>query len=208
MFIRFSRCNLWADPLEKSKVCPFCDTPQLHNATEMTAEQILHDLQALRSTDVVSRGYNHCGLVISGGEPLLQLDHDLLRRLAPLFPWIDVETNGTVTPKFSLMHEGFQNVFISCSPKTKIIPDWADWYKLLIPDKEHLLQNVLDVVASRMLESLSFRPRVPTRIYLQAVEAGGIDSPQTKQSIDRAVALCLRHGIPLSFQSHKLLGLK
>jgi organic radical activating enzyme len=142
------------------------------------------------------------GLVISGGEPLMQLDDALLSALSKRFLWVDIETNGTVDPMFQ--PTDYPNVYMSCSPKTRRIPEWADWYKLLIPAKLDLLPYVLEAV--RRLEE--YPPRVPQRLYLQAVEVDGITSSETLANVRQAVDLCLEHGATLSFQAHKLIGIR
>jgi 7-carboxy-7-deazaguanine synthase len=194
VFLRFSGCQLWKDPSKPSPVCTFCDTPQLHNSVDKTQEEVVSWLRELRGSTP------DCGLVISGGEPLLQLDAPLLHALVEDFnpSWIDVETNGIIDPSETLRDAlRTYSVSMSCSPKTKKIPAWASWYKVLIPHMEHLLPAV------RESAELFGKP-----IYLQATEVGGVDSEESLQNVKRCIELCLQHGYRYSHQFHKTLGLK
>jgi organic radical activating enzyme len=103
VFLRFSGCNL---------SCSFCDTN--HIAGEFwTFEQLMTELKGLRYSGVAKV------LVITGGEPLLQLDSELLNECLILFKEVHIETNGTPDLDSSLirMLQSEPYVFITCSPK-------------------------------------------------------------------------------------------
>ncbi len=183
VFLRFAGCNLWGDPGKPSPTCPWCDTPQLHSHRKTSGEDIVNSLHALAKEG--------SGLVITGGEPLLQLDDVLLRALSSIFPWVDIETNGTVRPKFDTVP---RNVKISLSPKTeKIVIPFPDQVKVLIPDNERLLPLVD-----------KFGPVV----FLQPIEPlGGTDTEEYRDNVRRCVDLAIQRGYRLSLQLHKLVGL-
>jgi organic radical activating enzyme len=136
----------------------------------------------------------HHGLILTGGEPLLQLDADLMGCLSDIFPWIDVETNGTLPLKTAK----YDNVFISCSPKLPVIKVRADWYKVLIPDKEHLLTEVM-----------ALAQQTNAIVYVQPVEVGGYHGPITQENIRKCIEICNRFGtVRLSIQLHKIIGVR
>ncbi len=106
VFIRFSGCNL---------KCPFCDT-DFSTYKEMTADEIC---------DII-REWRDCGFVVlTGGEPTLQLDQALMDALHNEGFTVAMETNGTrelpcyvdwltVSPKTAYVENG-KTAVQSCS---------------------------------------------------------------------------------------------
>lgn len=90
LFIRFSGCNL---------KCAFCDTE--HEAgTEMTVDEIVSEAASCPARHVV----------LTGGEPGLQITDELVEKLHRAGKYVQVETNGTCH-----LPEGID--WITCSPK-------------------------------------------------------------------------------------------
>lgn len=77
VFLRFSGCNL---------KCPFCDT-DFAAATAMTEDELIN---ALKEVSAECRR-----VIVTGGEPALQLDEALVQRLHKEGYTIHIETNGT-----------------------------------------------------------------------------------------------------------------
>lgn len=91
VFLRLSGCN---------RACPFCDTD--HRAsTPMTAQAIAEACSA----------YTPRHIVVTGGEPLLQLDDALLDALKAKGFYIQIETNGSLPAPSGVD-------WVTCSPKT------------------------------------------------------------------------------------------
>lgn len=100
IFVRFSGCNL---------VCPFCDT-DFASFKEMTVTQIAERVEELLPEDTPTR--KSPILVLTGGEPALQADAELLVGLHTLLSLpVHIETNGTVELPEDLYD------WITCSPK-------------------------------------------------------------------------------------------
>ncbi len=94
VFLRLSGCNL---------KCSFCDTSHEDGVEMEPAEIIVEILQ-----------YSSRHIVITGGEPSLQLDRDFVDRLHQHGYFVQVETNGVKRLP--------DNVdWITCSPKYKPI---------------------------------------------------------------------------------------
>lgn len=79
VFIRFSGCNL---------ACPFCDT-NFKEKWMMTAGEIVEKAQGVCPAEMPEL------VVLTGGEPTLQVTEELLERLHTKFAEIAIETNGT-----------------------------------------------------------------------------------------------------------------
>lgn len=78
VFVRFSGCNLR---------CPFCDT-SFTSFTEMTNDEIVSRVKEWPATMVI----------LTGGEPTLQVDADLVEKLHRAGREVAMESNGTKLP--------------------------------------------------------------------------------------------------------------
>jgi 7-carboxy-7-deazaguanine synthase (Cx14CxxC type) len=90
VFIRFAGCNLWSgrETDRASAVCRFCDTDfvggAVYSATNLAAYAAF-----------LFPGVRERFCVLTGGEPLLQVDAPLIEELRKLSFVVAVETNGT-----------------------------------------------------------------------------------------------------------------
>ena len=159
VFLRFSGCN---------RCCDFCDTDHAHG-NAMSGDEIADTCAAFPSRH----------LVITGGEPLLQLDSDLLRKLKSKGFYVQIETNGSlpVPPEVD---------WVTCSPKdTPWNIDRVDELKIVFQN-----QNV---------EEIANIFGTPLR-YLQP--CSGLNTAET-------VAYILEHPQwRLSLQTHKLIDIQ
>ena len=92
VFVRLAGCNL---------NCWFCDT-EFHSFTEMSEDEIVAEASQ----------YPSRYMVITGGEPTLQLTASLTSKLHAIGFYIMLETNGTQP-----LPEGCAVDWITCSPK-------------------------------------------------------------------------------------------
>lgn len=188
VFCRFAGCNLWSgrEADRAQAICKFCDTEfvgtdgsdggKFRTAAELTRRIASRWPTADRA---------HRFVVLTGGEPLLQVDAQLLASLHEAGFEIAVETNGTVRPPPGID-------WVCVSPKAG-----ADWIlrrgnelKLVWP------QPGFDLEA---LAALPFEHR-----YLQPM-----DDPRRESNTVACIEACLRHPAwKLGTQMHKMVGLR
>jgi 7-carboxy-7-deazaguanine synthase len=105
LFVRFAGCSMWSgieehrerDATRNAAACPlFCDT-DFRPRERLTAAEIVERGRALAPAALPL-------IVLTGGEPLLQVDHPLVDALRISWPHavIAVETNGAHEPRAEL----------------------------------------------------------------------------------------------------------
>lgn len=181
VFCRFTGCNLWSGrELDRATaVCKFCDTDfvggeKFHFAAALAARVRDH-------WPTTGRGF----VVLTGGEPALQMDAELVTELHALNLRIAIETNGTIeltgTPDW-----------ITVSPKagTTLRLRCADELKLVVPQKGIDPSDLLNFPA--------------THRFLQPM-----DGVEYQENLTWATQYALENPEwRLSLQTHKLLGIR
>jgi 7-carboxy-7-deazaguanine synthase len=195
IFCRFAGCNLWSGREEDraSAVCQFCDTDfvgsdGIGGGKFNTAQDLAVAIeQSWKST---SAGPQRRYVVFTGGEPLLQLDEDLINALHQKGFEVAIETNGTIkVPK------GVDWVCVSPKAGSDLIVLQANELKLVVPQVGH---DALEKLMSRF-EKMDYRNR-----FLQPM-----DGPDVKSNTELAISLCQKRPLwRLSIQSHKLIGIR
>lgn len=195
VFCRFAGCNLWSGREEDraTAICQFCDTDFVGSdgfggGKFDTAISLADAIEAAwRST---SAGPQQRYVVFTGGEPLLQLDDELIAALHQKGFAVAIETNGTMkVPK------GVDWVCVSPKAGSDLIVLQADELKLVIPQQDHA---DLEKIMARF-EKMDYRNR-----FLQPM-----DGPSLKSNTELAVSLCQKRPLwRLSLQSHKLIGIR
>jgi 7-carboxy-7-deazaguanine synthase (Cx14CxxC type) len=195
VFCRFAGCNLWSGREEDraTAICQFCDTDFVGSdgyggGKFDTATSLADAIEtSWRST---SAGPQQRYVVFTGGEPLLQLDGELISALHQKGFAIAIETNGTLkVPK------GIDWVCVSPKAGSDLIVLQADELKLVIPQPGH---SDLEKIMARF-EKMDYRNR-----FLQPM-----DGPDLKSNTELAVGLCQKRPLwRLSLQSHKLIGIR
>jgi len=183
VFLRFAGCNLWSGREEDrtDAVCDFCDTDFVGTGPDggrFSAEDLAREVRS-RSADAP-------WVVCTGGEPLLQLDEELIRLLQNYGFKVAIETNGTIeAPK------GIDWICVSPKAGAEFIQRTGDELKLVYPQQ--------DLLPSTLPADLSFN-----HYFLQPM-----DGPEIAKYTQAAIAYCLEHPQwRLSLQTHKLLGLR
>lgn len=161
VFLRFSGCNL---------ACSFCDT-DFAAYREMTADDILDEISRFPARH----------LVVTGGEPSLQLDESLLARLHAAAWFVQVETNGT-----RQLPAGVD--WITCSPKgdAPVVLEAVDELKIVYQSQD------VEAVAARC-------PSAP-HMFLQ---------PCSGLNVADTISYILDHPWwRLSLQTHKIVDIR
>lgn len=195
VFCRFAGCNLWSGREEDraAAICQFCDTDfvgsdGLGGGKFETANALADAIESSwRST---SAGPQQRYVVFTGGEPLLQLDDELITALHQKGFAVAIETNGTIK-----IPKGIDWVCVSPKAGSELIVLQADELKLVIPQQDH---SELEKIMARF-EKMDYRNR-----FLQPM-----DGPGLKSNTELAVSLCQKRPLwRLSLQSHKLIGIR
>lgn len=215
VFCRFSGCNLWSglEKDRHKTVCPFCDTdfvgvdgegggkfhyarqladaiistwPESHQPAKSHQPGMSHQPDKSHQSDNPLQQKNYTPYVVfTGGEPLLQLDSELIQLLHDAGFEVGVETNGTIEAP-----EGIDWLCVSPKQLDNLKQRCGNELKLLFP---------LQDLPPEKFESLDFQ-----HFFLQAVDEGG-----ETNHLQAVIQYCLAHpGWRVSLQTHKLLGLK
>jgi len=186
IFVRFSGCNLWSgkEKNRASAVCSFCDTDFYGtdgiNGGKYMAKELIEKIKSLWiSADSQIR------VVLTGGEPLLQVDKPLIDALKNEDIYIAVETNGTLEAP-----DGIDWICMSPKANTEIKLKKGSEVKVVYPQKN------LNPDDFNVLDFKNF--------YIQPM-----DSQSYEDNVSQAVKYCMRNpNWKLSLQTHKILGIR
>lgn len=172
IFIRFAGCNI---------KCPFCDTEH-QKGISMSNEEIINEVGKYPAPLVV----------ITGGEPTLQLDEQLCRGLQNAGKYIAIETNGTRE-----IPRGVN--YVTYSPKfefTKVSTDF------------HLTEcNELKVVYNGENDMSLYNNIKAEYYYLQPCDVGNAE--KNAEIMQKTVQYCLQNPKwHISLQTQKILKIR
>lgn len=190
VFCRFAGCNLWSGREEDrgQAVCQFCDTDFV--GIDGTLGGKFTEAEAL--ADLIARqwpqGQGHRYVVLTGGEPLLQVDAELISALHAQAFEIAVETNGTVVAP-----EGIDWVCVSPKADAEWVQRQGDELKLVYP-QPGLMPDTVDEVTATGFAHCLLQP---------------MDGPLQRQNTRAAIAFCQANPRwRLSVQTHKVLDIR
>jgi len=187
VFVRFAGCNLWSgrEIDRASAVCRFCDTDFV--GTDGIGGGKFADAAAL-----VAAAEGHWGpglvgrfVVLTGGEPMLQVDDALVAALHAAGFRIAIESNGTLAA-----HPGIDWVCVSPKAGSTVVQRRGDELKLVWPQPGTDLDEV---------ERWDFAHKL-----IQP-----LDDADAARHVETAIALVMaRPQWRLTLQTHKMLGLR
>ena len=181
VFVRFAGCNLR---------CPFCDT-EFDTYTEMTAEGIIAKAASLHPSSSTLPSF----IVLTGGEPTLQVDEAFVDLLHNAGYEVAMESNGTRPAPLNLD-------WLTVSPKER--GERQEVRGERMPDE---LKIVFDehTAPDEFLPSLS-SSHSPL-LYLQPCDTG--DAQRNEVITQACVDYIKQHPQwRLSLQTHKLIGIE
>ncbi len=186
VFCRFAGCNLWSgrEADRAGAVCTFCDTEFVGvdgpgGGRFATAAALAAAVEA-----AWTGGADHRLVVLTGGEPLLQLDAALIAALHALGFSLALETNGTLAAP-----AGVDWICVSPKAQAPVVQRTGQDLKLVYPQAG---------VDPARFEGWDFE-----RFLLQPM-----DGPALADNTAAAIAYCLAHPRwRLSVQTHKYLGI-
>ncbi|MEP7348801.1 MAG: 7-carboxy-7-deazaguanine synthase [Sphingorhabdus sp.] len=188
VFLRFAGCNLWTGREEDREraVCQFCDTDFVgmdgENGGRYDAEAL-----AVKVAELWGDGTEHRYVVMTGGEPMLQVDDAIIDALHNRGFTVAIESNGTLP-----VHPCIDWVCISPKAGSEVVQRHGDELKLVWP------QPGSDTAA---MERWNF-----THHLIQPMDSG---SEQANRSNIEAATRFVSDNPKwrLSLQNHKILGL-
>ena len=187
VFCRFAGCNLWSgrEADRATAICQFCDTDFVGTDGELggkfkQTEQLAAVINGLWPSVYPEKKY----VVFTGGEPLMQLDAQLIAAMHAVGFEIAIETNGTI-----VVPEGVDWVCVSPKMGADLIVLKGDELKVVIPQLGQDMQKYAQ---------LDFK-----HFFVQAM-----DGPLQAENLRKAVDFCKRNPVwKLSLQTHKLLNI-
>ena len=187
VFVRFAGCNLWSgrEADRAQAICRFCDTNFV--GTDGAGGGRFADADALAAAAVAAWGAGREGrfVVLTGGEPMLQVDDPLVDALHAAGFRIAVETNGTLPA-----HPRIDWVCVSPKAGSDVVQRTGDELKLVWP------QPGIDPDALERWDFAHFLVQPMDSVEADANRAAAIDF------------VLARPRWRLSLQTHKLLGLR
>lgn len=187
VFCRFAGCNLWSgrEADRATAICQFCDTDFI--GTDGTGGGKFADAASLAAAIRAAWAApvtTHALVVITGGEPLLQLDTELITAIHAKGFTIAVETNGTI-----IAPPGIDWLCVSPKSRAPLALHQGDELKLVYPQPEAMPDR---------FATLNFK-----NFLLQPM-----DGPDRLANTRAAIAYCQSHPQwRLSMQTHKYLGI-
>lgn len=187
VFLRFAGCNLWSgrEPDRARAQCTFCDTDFIGTdgaggGKFRSADELADRVEALWGSGEADRRL----VVITGGEPMLQLDEPLVGALHAHGFRVAVETNGTLPAV-----DGLDWICVSPKAGTDVVQRRGNELKLVWPQ---------DGIDPAELETWRF-----DHFLVQPM-----DCDARQEALDAAIRLAMeRPKWRLSLQAHKVVGL-
>lgn len=185
VFLRFAGCNLWSGREEDraDAQCRFCDT-DFRGGTRYELDALVDAVHRFGTVEDDNRW-----VAITGGEPLLQLDADLVDGLHLAGYRIALETNGTIA--LDIPHIDW----VTVSPKAGPIWRQRSGHELkLVYPQPGLLPDAFGLANFTRFDHYCLQP---------------MDGPDLAANTRAAIEYCMNNPRwRLSLQTHKMTGIR
>jgi len=183
VFCRFSKCNLWSghEKDREKAICKFCDTDFVGGQEFKDEKELANKIdKSFKATD-------NKFVILTGGEPMLQVDKKLISELKLKGFSIAIETNGTIeVPK--------EIDWITVSPKlnAKLKQKSGNELKIVYPQDFDLKE----------FENFDFE-----HFFLSPMATGSEE--KNRKNIEKVVNYCLENSKwRMTYQCHKIWGVR
>jgi len=187
VFCRFAGCNLWSgrEADRATATCRFCDTDFVGTDGTLGGRYETAAVLAGTIAGQWTGGASDRYTILTGGEPLLQVDAELITALHGHGFAVGIETNGTLAPP-----DGIDWICVSPKAGAELKLRRGHELKLVYPQ---------DGAEPERFAELAFE-----RFSLQPM-----DGPEATANTARAIDYCQRHPQwRLSLQTHKMIGIR
>lgn len=195
VFCRFAGCNLWTgrEADRAQAICQFCDTDFVGTDGTWggkfeTAAALAQAVKSLWPAMADDASVAKPMVVLTGGEPGLQVDAELIHALHRQGFFIAIETNGSV-----ILPEGIDWVCVSPKAGAPWLQRQGHELKLVYPQPS-LMPSHIEAQIDLLFNHWLLQP---------------MDSPKAALHTQAAIAHCQTHPRwRLSVQTHKVLGIR
>ena len=193
VFCRFAGCNLWtgSEARRGASICDFCDTDFVGVDGTLGGRYLAQELVQLITSCWPEGMPGQPLVVLTGGEPMLQVDQALVHELHDQGFEIAIETNGTIPVPATID-------WICVSPKgsSKVVQTTGHELKLVYPQRQAMPEQFIDFEFEHY--------------YLQPLDKSYIATSNDDDNyVQQTVDYCLRHPQwRLSLQTHKITGIR
>lgn len=186
VFLRFTGCNLWTghERHRISAICKFCDTDFVgtdgENGGKYEADELVNVIFSLWPSNTYTKPF----LVLTGGEPAMQIDQELIDLFHENGFVVSIETNGTLP-----LPKNIDWVCVSPKSNAELALLEGDELKLVYPQQDALPERFSHLKFNRF----SLQP---------------MDGPHLKENIIEVLDYCKANPQwEVSLQTHKILGI-
>ena len=188
VFCRFSGCNKWSGrEIDRDKsTCPFCDTNFVGTNGTFGGKYENAQTLCLQILELWPNKNHQPFVILTGGEPMLQVDSELIEELKNNNVYIAIETNGSLA-----------------------VPESIDWITVSPKDDQYIQKkgHELKLVYPSLVKPDSITNTKFSYYYLSPCMVN--KEEDSKKNLENAILYCMQYPKwKLSIQTQKYLGIR